>query len=290
MTTRFATERLNPVKDVLAVFLVAWLLIAASMSARSPTVPVADAIGYVRLALGLSDFGVFGYFANPVSPPKPDSEVTPLYPAFLAGLIRLDSGLHGALQCWVTHAGDAAGECPRDFSTMARAQGLLMAVFLFTVWMTGWLLSRSRVLAWLAMAMAWYSGLPVHYANLFLTEALVLPLFGMFLLFLGLIYLYPGRWYWAAGAGLILGLLALTRPSFTYLFWFLAGAGVLATLGRSLRVQRMRSVCVFCLGFALMTLPWVARNYSTFHHHAEWWQVRWENPCLPGQLQQHDRC
>ncbi len=69
-------------------------LVAARPDAGPPT---SDARFYTRLALGVSDFGVYGEFRGAERGPTPAMEILPLYPLFLAGSLWLAGGdLHHA--------------------------------------------------------------------------------------------------------------------------------------------------------------------------------------------------
>ena len=266
LSNTIRTKQLSIYKDIAIAFLAAWLLMGITIHLRPPVpVPSKDAADYARLALGLSEFNVLGYFRTSTTSPRPDPEVMPLYPAFLSALIHLDQNLHNSLVCNFDKHSDSQAACPDQFSTVTMAQGLLMAIFLLTVWCTGWQLSRRRSLAWIAMIAAWSSGLPVQYATQFLTETLVLPLFGALLLLLAMHYLNPTRSRWALYAGLTLGLLVLTRPSFAYLFWLMLITGALSLVYvPHLRQYIRRALIVFCLGYIVVTAPWLARNYIQF--------------------------
>jgi hypothetical protein len=64
--------------------------------------------------------------------------------------------------------------------------------------------------------------------------------------------------HWLFGSGVLLGLAALTRPAFLYLFLAAAAAGVV--LGASRRAH-LASLAVFVTGFVVPVAPWVVRNY-----------------------------
>ncbi len=247
----------------LAALLGVLLLAVFTLFKGPPTAPVMDAGIYVKLALGVSEFGTFGEYAGEDAPSQQELDVAPLYPAFLAGLIKLDPGFRESLICAV-RGPPPPGGCPGHFRTLVIAQGFLAVMFLLSVWYAALLLSGRRAVAWAAYAFAAASVIPLHYTRLFLTEALILPLFGFFTLCLLKTLRQPGNKVWPILTGLMIALLALTKPIYAYLFWFLAFAALILVAS----VWRSRGAVVglalFLAAYGAVTVPWAVRNYAEF--------------------------
>ena len=139
-----------------------------------------------------------------------------------------------------------------------------MALCLVCVWLTAQLLTGRRIVAWLAMAAAFLSGIPVDYARQFLTEALVLPLFALLTLFLLLAWQRPNVALWPLMMGLTMGLLALVRPAYAYLFWFFVAAGAFTIALVRTRKRALSMLLLFGITYGITTLPWIVHNYLAF--------------------------
>lgn len=111
-----------------------------------PPTPEFDALNYIKLALGLAEFGTFGDFSKTGSMPGLSHESSPLYPAFLALLVKLDPALRTSLICVVENDGTAVA-CPASYWTVVIAQGTLMVVLAVSVWLTTWFYSERRAAA-----------------------------------------------------------------------------------------------------------------------------------------------
>ena len=228
-----------------------------------PPAPTTDALTYVRLALGLAEFGTFGNFKQLGLTPALSYEVTPLYPAFVALLAKLDPALRASLICTVEHKSLTAA-CPDNYWTVVIGQGALMVVLAVSVWLTTWLISGRRAAAWLALVAVLACASPIYFARLLFTEALLLPLFGLFTLVLLLAVQRRAQIVWPLLGGVLLGLLVLTRPTFTYVFWFMLVAGiVIALFGRQWHAMRA-GLAVFVVAYGVVILPWMARNEIQF--------------------------
>jgi hypothetical protein len=69
---------------------------------------------------------------------------------------------------------------------------------------------------------------------------------------------------WPLLCGIVLEALALTRPTFAYLFWFAVIAGSLLLLFSHHRRRRVMAVAALALAYSAVTMPWLARNYVSF--------------------------
>lgn len=228
---------------------------------RTPR-PESDALRYINYAINLYDHGVFAMRreARP-EPPAPGNVHPPLYPAWVALFMHLDPGIRNALACARDQKGMAAA-CPLDFKLLVAAQLVLAGIFFGAVWLLALRLSGSASLAWTAAAFASLAKSPLQYAHHVLTEAILLPLLALFLVSLVIAY-QERRARWMIAAGVLIGLAALTRPAYAWLFFAIAGvlaAGALVTRRPPLLV----AVIAFALAYGVTVAPWLARNKLHF--------------------------
>jgi len=243
-------------QDAGIAFVGAVLVLVVMLILRDvPPIPIFDAVVYIRLGLGLSEFGVFGNFSSSATPPPVDLELGPVYPAFLAALISIDDAMRQGLVCLVESRPDPSG-CALHFRTLLIAQALLMAAFLVSVWLTAYIISRSRLVGWVAMFIACASVVPSKYAGLYLTEAVTLPIFGFFTLFSVLAMVRSDQRRWPILAGLCIGLLALTRPTFAYLFAFLICIAVIYFVAVRAHRKAWIALIVFSIAYCATVAPW----------------------------------
>ena len=248
----------------LAVSLLGALCLTVMVAARPPAAaPQSDARVYARLALGLSEHGVFGRYRDADHAPAPAMDVAPLYPWFVAQLLKHDAPLRDSLRCAVMHrAGDAA-PCPQAFDALVRVQIALLVVTLTLLWATAYVWSGRLLVAWAAWLVALAAGIVPEYGPVVLTEALTLPLGGVFTLALALLLKQRGAVWCLLIAGFALGLLALTRPSFWYLLLATLALGVVLL---PLRRTRHYAFALLLLGVmaGAVTTPWLVRNQLQF--------------------------
>lgn len=261
LTPRALTLHLFAVTLLSTVSLI--YLVAAQAPADTPR---SDARVYVQLALGLSEFGVFGRYRDGDHVPAPAMDVAPLYPWFLAHVMHTDETLRDTLRCAMSPHRVDAPPCPQHYQRVVQVQLGLLAVTLTLLWATALVWTTRPLCAWLAWLMALAAGIVPEYAAGYLTEVLVLPLGGVFTLALALVIKRRHATPAATLAGLALGLLALTRPSFWYLL--LALAGVTAMLALLPRWRRDSGpLALLCLVAALVTGPWLLRNHTHFERY-----------------------
>ncbi len=238
-----------------------FVLVAAQPPA---TAPQSDARVYARLALGVHEFGVFGRYRDAGHAPMPAMDVAPLYPWFVAQLMRADSRLRDTLVC-VLDVKDKRGaaHCPHGYYTLVHTQSALLMLTLTLLWATAYIWTARPLCAWAAWLAALGAGIVPEFAPVILTEALTLPLGGLFTLALALYIKRHGTAWPLLVAGLALGLLALTRPSFWYL---LLACIAFALLRMSVPRWRRGGAALLLMGAmaALVTLPWLVRNQIEF--------------------------
>lgn len=226
-----------------------------------PPRPRSDAIRYITYALNLQRHNTFSLSPIDDAAIVPGSRHSPLYPAWIALFATLDGGLRDSLACIVRTDGTDA-PCVLDLRSIVTAQLVLAGVFLGCVWLLARCLSGSGPIAWLAALCALLARNPLQYANQLLTEALLLPLLGAFVVCLAIAYKdrRPG---WMLAAGAVLGLAALTRPAYGYLFY--AISAVLAAVA-ILRWRRalLLGFALFALAYGIVVAPWLIRNEMRF--------------------------
>jgi 4-amino-4-deoxy-L-arabinose transferase-like glycosyltransferase len=242
----------------LAFAILITLSLVVGLGAMAPKFPRSDAVRYITYALNLHDHAIFSLADVPGNdPPEASSTHSPLYPTWIAAFLTVDPALAGSLRCAVRDDRTAA-DCPHAFRSIVAGQLVLAGIFLGSVWLFARRLSGSDLFAWIATFCAILARNPWQYANQFLTEALLVPLLGLFILFLTLAY-QDRRPVWMLATGAALGLAALTRPAYVYLF-----VAMIAVLAVAAAIGRARGLVLACLLFALaygaVVAPWMMRN------------------------------
>ena len=180
-----------------------------------------------------------GFSMSPTPPYEPMAARAPGYPAFLAGVYAV------------------AGHNPDAVRVVQLLLALVTCILVYAI-------GRRLVPPVTAMAAGLiYATLPsaAQYPSLVLTESL-----HALLLTWALYIVYrctdpEPRITWYVALGLVLGVAALVRPDYQLLLFPLVGLVVWAQ-GRPWWTLPRVGVAVAC--FALVVVPWVARNYSTF--------------------------
>ena len=211
--------RLNP----LLVVIVATAVTACQMFTQPLPIPVYDAYVYLNTAVNLDIHGVFSHAAPGSEAPPPDMFFAPAYPAFLAALAKLSPGFADYAAC-VTGArgiGIEAVETPclHHVNAAIIAQCVLAVLSSLLVYVGASVVCGRRRYAWARDA----AGLGDARIRL-LRDPLPdrkphVPAVHPRNCSPGLRVAEARSMGWAA-AGLSLGLLTLTRPSFAYLAYF----------------------------------------------------------------------
>ena len=214
-------HRFNP----LFVVLVATIIIAYQMFADPLSTPVFDALGYLTVTVNLDVHGVFSSAYVPPSAvaPEPNMFFAPFYPAVLVAIAKLSPDFTTYAACVVQARGVPVAEveflCPHGVNAAIIFQCALAILSSVLVYIGASLIFGKKRHAWLAMILAIATGEYAYYATLYLTENLVFPLFSLATILIVYAWRKPGLGVWSA-AGATLGLLALVRPSFLYLVYF----------------------------------------------------------------------
>lgn len=257
-------HRFNP----MLVILVATIITVYQMFSDPLSTPIADALGYLTTAVNLDVHGVFAYtYVQPTDgPPQPDIFFAPLYPALLTVIAKLSPGFSEYIACVVHARGTAVAEaailCPPNVNAAIILQCALAVLSSVLVYLAAFLVFGRKRYAWLAMFLALATGEYAYYATQYLTETLVFPLFTLATLFVVYAWRKPSVLVWVM-AGITLGLLALVRPSFIYLAYFIFFYQVvLFVLQKSeLHWAGISRLAASIIAFCLIVGPWLIRNW-----------------------------
>lgn len=231
-TNPFAARLSRLPRVLLASWVLAWCLNAAVAVLRPSSSPDSDR--YQRIALNLAHG--HGYSASEQSPYLPDVLRAPLYPAFLAAVVKV-AGPH-----W----------------TLAR---LLQALLLTTLIPLGWLLARdcfdratANVTAVLAALYPYYW----LYSGQLLSDGLACVVTALAALLLWR-SLQSGTLGQAALAGAACGAMCLLKP---VMLLFPVAALVLYSLKRRELIRWPLLGAVYIAGALVVVTPWTVRNYA----------------------------
>ncbi|MCK5374893.1 MAG: hypothetical protein KAJ40_06375 [Alphaproteobacteria bacterium] len=249
---------------ILAVF-----AIYVQAQKETPNARIGEGCAYMSIAKTLADNGIFtnGTMVKKDTSDKHDNAgmfFAPLYPALLSVIMKFDKTFYDTVSCHVT-AKNPATNCAHDFGILGYVQIALASLSTLLIWLAGFMITKRYSAAWLAMGISLLAEAYAYYTAQIMTENLVFPLFSATCLFIVFAWKYKKTWPWFL-AGISLGLLALTRPSFVYLFYFgiitvsfLSGFQNTASFRKKLGLPLL-----FLIGYAGIVTPWIIRNGQTF--------------------------
>lgn len=247
-----------------AALIVAITVISVQVAWKGAKTPVNDEFIYLTIADDLNTHGVFtdGHGSKGTAPSR---FFAPAYPMLLHVISRADPALARAIACHVNDQQATRAQCTGSVLALQIVQIVLAAVQALSIFIIALVLSRSAVVAWLAMAIALGTGEFGYYAWTYLTENTAFLGFYLFLAF-AVIAVSGGRVWAYAAAGVALAFAALSRPSYLPLFYGLIPLiAVLALLPRRLGTNtRLVHAGAFALAGALVLAPWMARNWALF--------------------------
>ncbi len=229
--------------------------------------PIYDALRYIQYSVNLEEQGVFGLTKDSSGSIEPGNENTPLYPLLIATTMSFDSDLKKSLICLLKN--NDGTSCKLNFNFFIYLQCFLVVLTLCSIWLTTIIVTKSTPIAWVSAIFALLSGELFYFANRFLTEGLIIPLFSIFILSLSLI-LKTNQIRWYAIAAFFLGLLTLTRPEYHYLFLIILIVQLLLCLVKNNKFL-WKSLFLVFISYCAVVAPWQARNYLHF-----------DNPSLTG--------
>lgn len=230
--------------------------------------PELDARRYANYALNLFDHKVFGISGtNREIAPEPGFANSPLYPAFVAGIMAFDPRIGDSLRCELGKIGtELTPECPRFYANLSAAQIALAGLSLIALWLTTQLLFGRYLISWLASILAYGSTKPNFFAHQILTENLVLFFFAFLLLISCAALRYRRDYLWVI-VGALLACLTLTRPEYLYLCL----ASMLSMLAAALLIRHRRlfvQLFLLLIGCGVVLGPWMVRNEIYFDQFA----------------------
>lgn len=235
---------------------------ALGLTLIEPPYPKGDSFRYINHATTLKAHGVFAYSGElKATPPAPGNMYTPAYPAWLAFFMHIDDDVRNSLLC-ISRNMSKGQPCAATLQSLAAGQLFLEGVFLFVVWAVAKRLTGNVAVGWLAVAFALISRIPFKVGTIVLTEALLLPAMALFVLFALMAY-QDRRPRWLLPAGLALGVAALTRPAYLYLFYGALVPLIAIALFRERR-RLLASAFLLSVGFAVVAGPWMIRNKIHF--------------------------
>ena len=196
----------------------------------------ADAVEYVSAAQNLLDHGIYGEHVG-----IPYAVVPPGYPLFVAAVLAVTG---------------------RSFLVLRLAQALLGTAAVWFTYLAGKRAFSARVGFGAALICAIYPPFVVYVAP-YLTEALYIPLFALYLAFLVQSLKEPSSVKYAALSSVGFGLAMLIKET---LIAFPLALPVIFWWARFSLRQALRYILVFAAVTLLVLLPWLARNYATFGH------------------------
>jgi hypothetical protein len=247
------------------------LIAVAGLSLQSlkvkPVSPTGDQPLYLSIAYELAISGQYTDGTRAVRRSDGSAEagsmIAPLYPALLAGLMRIDPVLAATAQCVVAPGSNPAA-CPSRLGLLVPLQAGMVVATLLLVWLSALRLHADPRVAWAALILAALSCQDYAYlVHAALTDVLSCLLFAAFCL--GLLITVQTRSVRAAiAAGALLGFAALTRPAFLYVAYAFIPVWLMVVADAIWRRGHWQS-CLRCgfaslAGVALIVTPWILRN------------------------------
>ena len=221
---------------------------------------------YLSIAYDLDHHGVFsnGVFDRAdraVEGPRPGMFFGPVYPWLIFAAARIDRRFAAAVDCSVeaTYETREGAPCEAYARPVRVMHGALLALGVVAIAVAAELMFASAAAFWLAGILATVALLPD--ADLFsfaMTESVTFSLYSVAALAL-LLALRAPRLGWLLAAGCLLGLLALTRPSFVVLAPVAIGLLALNDVGLRQVGWRpaLRHGLAFAIAWTLVVGPWL---------------------------------
>jgi hypothetical protein len=224
---------------------------------------------YTTIAYNIDRHGVFanGTFDNvdsaAVAPP-PGMFFGPVYPMLVLVGMKIDGRFSGAVSCSVeailSHR-DQVG-CEAYESPMRIMHAFLLAIAVLMIALAADVMSPGAISFWLAGGLA-TAGLAME-AEIFsfvMTESVTVAVYSIFAFCIVLAWTSRRTWHFVLAGGL-LGVLCLTRPSYTVLFPLIAILIPFRVPRPGLSRLRFAVIatCGFALGFGAIAGAWATRN------------------------------
>lgn len=249
-----------------AVFIFTYaLMILQFHLTQTPELPVADALGYARLADNLLQRNTLAI--GPESD-EPTRFFPPLYPLLLATVAKVDGTFSNTLACVGSSVFlENTSRCSPELGSVVYLHLGLSAVSLTMIWYAGIAIFHNSLLAALAVLFAWASGRFSEYAALLLTENLFIPCFTAASLFL-MLGIKQKRFVHFLFCGVAIGLAALTRPSAQYAAYAIIGTLVITgsfNFWRHRTNNHLTGSLLVVVAYLIVITPWLVRNNTLFN-------------------------
>jgi uncharacterized membrane protein len=245
-------------------------LTAAIMSRPPKSLRDFDQLSYLTIAYDLDRHGIFsnGVFDQTDSTrtaPAAGMFFGPGYPVLVLAAMKLDSHFAKVVACSVEANRDnnESAECEAYATPIHILHAFLLALGVLAIAQSGALIFGSARVFWLAGVLA--TGSLSAEADLFsfiMTESMTVSLYSIFALFAVLAWKAERIRYFAL-AGIFLGLLCLTRPSFVVVIPVVL---VLIVLNGRWRAHKKSTswwthLLVFATACFVVIGPWIVRNH-----------------------------
>ncbi|RED50988.1 hypothetical protein [Aestuariispira insulae] len=267
-------------QSLVAVFLVAVLVVSVQVMKKGERYPQSDEYRYLHMAENLVDYGVITERPRKDGDVKltPSMKFAPVTPLYFAGIMSVDPVFKETISC-ILKAGEsqAPAQCALNYGAYLPIQIVVAGLGLVLIWQIAALCGAGVKTRWFCLFVALSSGQHAYFARHFLTEGLVLFFFSAFTFFLcrAAHFLIETKairtWDWVL-AGSALAICSLNRPTFVFL-----GYAIIACLPvlliwakyknpavRKSRAKAFKPALFFALGFGLLLLPLLIRNWVQF--------------------------
>jgi hypothetical protein len=233
----------------------------------SDRTPYADEYVYLGHANSIYKNQVFGVIDVNTGESTTDARFAPLYPAFVAGIMFIDTKLADSVQCYLLRIAEQKPDCSNNLYTVKVVQLIIFSLLLAYCWYLLLQITASKIFSYACIVMIIISGAPYYYADHFLTESLYLGPAFIFLLTLSLTVLKKSIKY-AVISACSLGVVSLIRPTYLYLFYFIILLSPILYFYKDKYLYSfsdyLRIVFTFIISFYVVVGPWIVRNQMYF--------------------------
>ena len=255
----------------ITLLVAAFALLSAAIMSRPPkSFNNFDQLSYLTIAYDIDRYGVFsnGIFDQTDSnrtAPAAGMFFVPGYPMLVLAAMKLDSRFAKAVACSVeaNHDNNESAECETYATPIHIVHALLLAFGVLAIAQSGALIFLSTRVFWLAGALAIGSLFAEgDLCSFIMTESMTISLYSIFMLFTVLAWKTSRIRYFAL-AGIFLGLLCLTRPSFVVVIPVMLA---LIVLNGRWHVHKNSTslwthLLVFVTACFVVVGPWIIRNH-----------------------------
>lgn len=222
--------------------------------------PIPDT--YAEHGYAIAEWGIYGETLDIDLKPEAGMERAPLYSLFLAAMMKLDPRYKDTIACHIEH-GD---NCEWKVGIVPYIQLLMMSAALLLLFQMTQILNEGRpLIAILVCSFAALVFLDIAY-RFRLSENLSLPLFALASYSFLCWFKSGDKLQWVALAGLMLGLISLTRVIHIYFIPVLALAIIFIQpqLASHTYTSRLKAASLFTITAVIIVTPWYMRNNMLF--------------------------